>query len=194
MAATLAERWWIYAIRGVAGIAFGILTFISPQSSLLGLLILFGAWAVINGAFALSVAARRPSGAPRWPALIFEGIASIVAGVLTLVLPGMSALVLVMVIAAWAVVTGISAIASAIRLRKQIRREWLLALSGLLSVALGVLLFIHPAAGALAMVFWIGAYAIVFGGVLLVLAFRLRAWGRAPERRVPTGGGLHVPA
>lgn len=194
MMMSLAQRWWTVAIRGVAGIAFGILTFVAPASSLMALVILFGAYALIDGAVNMGMAIRGAQLGRRWGSLIFEGVASMVAGALTLLWPSISALVLLMVIAAWAVVRGISSLVAAVRLRKQIRGEWLLALSGLLSIAFGVLLFLFPAAGALALVFWIGAFALVHGGVLLALAFRLRAWQRGAKRDVPTSGGLHVPA
>jgi uncharacterized membrane protein HdeD (DUF308 family) len=188
MEMTLARHWWMVALRGVAGIGFGILTFVEPRASLFALVILFGAFAIVDGAFNTVTGIRAIQGGRRWGWMIFQGLAGMAAGVLTFIWPGMTALVLLMVIAAWSVVTGVSAIAAAIRLRKHIRGEWLLALSGLLSVAFGVVLFLFPGAGALALVLWIGAYALVFGAVLVALAFRLRAWGRSPERHVPSAG------
>jgi uncharacterized membrane protein HdeD (DUF308 family) len=192
---SIPHRWWVYLLRGLAGIVFGILTFVAPGSSLLALVILFGAYAVVDGALNLGLAVRgRQVGGPPWPSLVLQGVASMVAGVVSFIFPGMSALVLLLVIAAWSVVTGITAIAAAIRLRKEIRGEWLLALSGALSAAFGILLFLFPTAGALAVVIWIGAYAIVYGGVLVALSIRLRSRQHAPERQVPTGGGVRVGA
>lgn len=189
--ALLAMRWWSLVLRGAAAILFGVLAFIWPGISLLALVVLFGVYAIVNGAISLTLSVRGPAGEPRWGSMVFEGIASIVAGVLAIVWPGLTAVVLLLLIAVWAIVTGIAQIVEAIRLRKQIKNEWLLALMGALSVAFGVLLFIAPSAGALAVVIWIGAYAVVFGVLEIALGLRLRGWGRAPERRVPTGG---VPA
>jgi uncharacterized membrane protein HdeD (DUF308 family) len=182
----LAERWWSIAIRGLAAIIFGILTFVSPGLSLYALVILFGAWAFADGIFNLIAALRRVGG-DRWGWLLFEGLVSIATGVVTFFLPGITALALLMVIAAWSLVTGIAEIVAALRLRKHIRNEWLLGLSGVLSVVFGLLLFAFPGAGALAVIFWIGAYAIVFGALLLALAFRLRGWarGRGPTQHAP---------
>ncbi len=184
MIAILAERWWTLAIRGLAAIIFGILTFVFPGLSIYALVILFGAWAFADGVFNLIAAVRR-AGGERWGWLLFEGLASVAAGVVTFFWPGITAFALLMVIAAWSVVTGIAEISAAIRLRKHIRNEWLLGLTGVLSVVFGLLLFAFPGAGALALVFWIGAFAIAFGALLIALAFRLRAWARDPSHRVP---------
>lgn len=190
MIAVLAERWWSIAIRGVAAVIFGILTFLFPGLSVYALVILFGAWAFADGIFNLIAAVRR-AGSERWGWLLFEGLVSIATGVVTFFWPGITALALLALIAAWSVVTGIAEIVAAIRLRKHIRNEWLLGLSGILSVLFGVVLFAFPGAGALALIFWIGAYAIVFGGLLIGLAFRLRAWARDQSHRVPP---KHAPA
>jgi len=194
MAMTLARRWWMLAIRGAAAVAFGLLTFVAPASSLYALVILFGAYAIIDGAFDLGMAFQGRAGGRRWGSLIFEGMVSVAAGALTFLWPRMSALVLLLVIAAWAVVTGASAIVAAVRLRRHIQGEWMLGLAGLLSIAFGLLLFVYPGPGALTVILWIGAYAVVYGALLLALAFRLRRWARFSERSLPTGGGLHVPA
>jgi uncharacterized membrane protein HdeD (DUF308 family) len=180
-----ARHWWVLAVRGAAAILFGILTLLWPALSLYALVLLFGAYALVDGVFNLIGALRRASDGRRWGAMIVEGILSITAGVLTFFWPGITALALLFLIGAWAMMTGIVEIAAAIRLRSQLRGEWLLALSGVLSVVFGLLLFFFPGAGALAVAFWIGAYAIVFGVLLLALAFRLRAWGRGISHRVP---------
>ncbi|HTP27088.1 MAG TPA: HdeD family acid-resistance protein [Anaeromyxobacteraceae bacterium] len=186
----LARRWWVLALRGAAAIAFGILTFFWPGASLLALVLLFGIYALVNGAINLALAARS-TGEGRWSSMAFEGVASIVAGALAILWPGITGLVLLFLIAAWAVVTGFAQIVAAIRLRKRIRGEWLLALAGVLSAAFGVFIAVMPSAGALAVVLWIGAYALVFGVILIALAFRLRAWERSTHRPLPAGG---VPA
>jgi uncharacterized membrane protein HdeD (DUF308 family) len=173
---TLAHNWWLLALRGLAAIIFGILAFIWPAITLLGLMILFGAFAFVNGILSLMLAAKTPKGYPRFGSLILGGILGIIAGVVTFFMPAITALGLLILIASWAIVTGILEIVAAIRLRKEIVNEWLLALVGILSVIFGVLLLLQPAAGAVVLIWWIGAYALVFGILLLILAFRVRSW------------------
>ena len=178
---SLAENWWAIALRGVAAIIFGVLTFVLPALSLFALILMFGAYAIVEGVFNIIAAARSRSGeGPRWW-LLLEGLVSIAAGIVTFAWPGLTALVLVYVIAAWAMVTGVLEIIAAVRVRKQITGEVWWILSGILSVVFGVLLMIAPGAGALALVLWIGAYAVIFGALLVGLAFRLRRW-RAAEQ------------
>jgi uncharacterized membrane protein HdeD (DUF308 family) len=194
MANTLAHRWWILALRGGAAIVFGILTLVWPLASLYALVVLFGAYALVDGAFNLAFAVRgRRRGVRPWGSLVAQGLLGVVAGVLTLAWPGISALVLLMIIATWAVVTGVVAVAAAVRLRRQITGEWLLALSGVLSMAFGLLLFLFPGAGALAVAMWIGAYALALGVILTWLAFRLRAWARVATPRSVPMPGTHRP-
>ncbi len=187
----LAQRWWLVLLRGFAAILFGVLAFMAPAIGLLMLVILFGAYAIADGVFNLSAGFAGARSGRRWGALIVEGILSLAAGVLAFVWPGITAIALLWVIAFWAVATGIAEIAAAIRLRRMIRDEWLLVATGLLSIAFGVILFARPGAGALALVLWIGAYAIVFGGLLVGLSFRLRSLAHAHRRPAPTRG---VPA
>ncbi|OLB78695.1 MAG: hypothetical protein AUI14_12500 [Actinobacteria bacterium 13_2_20CM_2_71_6] len=179
MLETLARNWWVVGIRGAAALIFGLLALIWPAITVLVLVALFGAYALVDGAFALGTAifGRGATGGSRgW--LVVEGIAGIIAGILTIMWPGITALVLLWLIAAWALVTGVLEIVAAVRLRRELRHEWLLALGGALSVLFGIVLIVWPAAGALAVVTLIGIYAIVFGVVLLALAFRLRRLGR----------------
>jgi uncharacterized membrane protein HdeD (DUF308 family) len=185
--AMLADRWWVPVLRGAAAVIFGILTFIAPGASVFALVALFGAYAIVNGVLLLAVTASVPAGVPRWGWLLFESIASIVAGVLTFMWPAITALVLLYLIAAWAIATGVGQVIAAVRLRETIRHEWLLGLMGVLSIAFGVLLAVFPGAGALAVVIWIGAYALVFGALLVALGLRLRGWGRSSAREVPPG-------
>lgn len=175
---TLTRNWWMFLIRGLMGIAFGVITFLNPAISLAALVLLFGAYAFADGIFAIVSAIRRRTGSEPWWLVCLEGIAGIAAGVLTLLWPGVTAVVLLYLIAAWALVTGAFEIAAAIRLRKIITDEWLLVLSGILSIGLGVLLALFPGPGALALVIWIGAAAFVSGVMFVVLGFRLRSWGR----------------
>jgi uncharacterized membrane protein HdeD (DUF308 family) len=184
----LAERWWIPMIRGVVAVLFGVLAFGSPGITFLLLLMFFGSYAVIDGLANLVMAFRGRRAGRRWGSLVFEGLVSIAAGVAAFALPGMTALVLLFVVAAWAVLRGAAEIAAAIRLRKQIEGEWLLGLSGVLSVAFGVFMFFFPGAGALAVVWWIAAYAVAFGVLLMAFSLRLRRWKRGHEDELPTGG------
>ena len=170
----LTRNWGAIAVRGVAAILFGILTFVVPGLTLTALVLLFGAFALVDGIFSIVAAVRGRVGDRAWWTLLLEGIVSVAAGVVTLLMLGLTALTLVYVIGAWAVVTGVLEIAAAVRLRRLITGEWWLTLSGVLSIVFGVLVMLAPGAGALAMVLWIGAYSIVFGALLLALAFRLR--------------------
>ena len=171
----LAENWWLLLLRGVAAIAFGLLAFLWPDLTLLTLIFLWGLYAIADGIIALWAAIASKGGeiAPRWW-LAVVGIAGIVAGALAFVWPGMTALVLLLFIASWAIVIGVLQIWGAIRLRKEIEGEWLLALSGALSVAFGVIMFAQPGAGALAVVWLIGWFAILAGCVYIALAFQLK--------------------
>jgi uncharacterized membrane protein HdeD (DUF308 family) len=181
---TLARNWWLVLLRGIAGIIFGILTFFAPVISLAALVLLFGAYAFADGVLAVISAIRGRGEKERWWLVLLEGVFGIGAGIVALLWPGINALALLYVIAAWALVTGGLEIAAAIRLRKVITGEWLLALSGVASVALGIVLALFPGPGALALVLWIGAYALVSGVLFVVLAFRLRSWGRSPSPRM----------
>jgi uncharacterized membrane protein HdeD (DUF308 family) len=181
---TLAQNWWLVLLRGIAGIIFGILTFINPAISLAVLVLFFGAYSLVDGVLAIVSAIRWRGEIDRWWVLLIEGLAGIAAGLVTFFWPGITALALLYVIAAWALITGILEIAAAIRLRKIIDGEWLLALTGILSIAVGVLLAVFPSAGALALVIWIGAYVAAAGVLLIALAFRLRSWGRTNSPRM----------
>ena len=180
---SLTQNWWVLALRGVVGILFGIITFVWPGISLAALVFLYGAYAFADGVLAIVTAVRR-RGADRWWLLLLQGIVGIGAGVVTWLWPGITALALLAIIAAWALMGGALQVAAAIRLRKVITGEWLLVLSGVLSIALGILLVAFPGPGALALVIWIGAYAFVFGILLLVLGFRLRGL-RSPRAHQP---------
>jgi uncharacterized membrane protein HdeD (DUF308 family) len=170
----LTRRWWVVALRGVAAVIFGILALVWPAITLGALVLLFGAYALVDGVCALWTAATGgPAASGRRPWLVLEGVAGVAAGIVTFVWPDITALALLAVIAAWAFVTGVLEIVAAVRLRREIEGEWLMVLSGVLSVVFGILLIINPAAGALAVTWLIGAYAIVFGVVLLGLAMRL---------------------
>jgi uncharacterized membrane protein HdeD (DUF308 family) len=171
----IARNWWMYAVRGVVAILFGILALIWPKETILALVLLFGAYALLDGVFAIFAGIASYRYFERWWAVLLEGVAGVVIGLLTFFWPNITALVLLYFIAAWALITGIFEIVAAIQLRRVITGEWALILSGLLSMFFGVLLFVFPIAGAVSMVWMIGIYAILFGITLIILAFRLRS-------------------
>ena len=172
---TLARNWWALALRGLAAVLFGVLTFIVPGITLVTLVLLFGIYALMDGFFNVIAFFRVP--AHHW-ALMLEGVIGIIAGILTFAWPAITAIVLLYVIAFWAIFTGAFEIIAGIRLRKVMTNEWLLLGLGALSLLFGILILFAPGVGALAIVLWIGAYACVFGIALLALAFRLRGHQR----------------
>jgi uncharacterized membrane protein HdeD (DUF308 family) len=177
----LAKNWWLFLLRGIAAIVFGILAFMWPALTLVTLVLLFGAYALVDGVFALIAAFRRGEGVPRgW--LVLTGLLGLAAAATTLFYPGFTALALVLFIGSWSIVRGVFEIVGAIQLRKEITGEWLLILSGLMSILFGVIVFIAPGAGALALVWLIAIYSIVFGALLTGLAFRVRRY-RSDESR-----------
>jgi uncharacterized membrane protein HdeD (DUF308 family) len=179
MLETLTRNWWVLAVRGAFAVLFGLLALIWPGVTVLALVLLFGAYALVDGVMALYTALfdrGRPGGrGGGW--LVLEGVAGVLAAIGAVVWPGITALVLLYLIAAWALVTGVAEIVAAIRLRREIEGEWLMILSGALSILFGLLAFLFPGAGALAVVWLIATYAIAFGVVMLILAFRLRRHG-----------------
>jgi uncharacterized membrane protein HdeD (DUF308 family) len=186
----LARAWHWIVLRGVFALLFGIFAFIWPGITLAALVLVWGAYAIADGVMALIAAFTMHEEGKPMASLIVVGILGIAAGVVTFLWPGMTALVLLLFIASWAVLMGVFEIAAAIRLRKHIENEWLLALSGLVSILFGVLLFLQPGAGALAVIWLIGSFAIFFGILLIALGFRLKGLAG----RLATGGapvGVH---
>lgn len=170
----LARNWGWIVLRGIAAILFGILSFIWPGISLAALVLLFGAYALVDGVLALIAAFKiRFGGKPMWP-LAIVGAFGVAAGICTFMWPGITALVLLSFIAVWALITGLLQIVAAIRLRKVIENEWMFVLSGALSVAFGLLMLIRPGAGALAVIWIIAFYATLYGVFLLLLGLRMK--------------------
>jgi uncharacterized membrane protein HdeD (DUF308 family) len=170
----LAKNWWLVLLRGIAAIVFGVLAFVWPGLTLLTLVLFYGAYALIDGAIALIAAftgAAKP--VPTWW-LVVVGLAGLAAGLVTFLWPGITAFVLIIFIGAWAIMHGIFEIVGAIKLRKEIDNEWLLILAGAMSVIFGIVVLVAPGAGALGLVWAIGAYSVVFGILLVGLSLRLR--------------------
>lgn len=178
MVDVLARNWGLIALRGVAGIVFGVLTLFNPAISLAVLILLFAAYSLADGAFTAIAAVANRGDEPQWAAFLISGLLGIAIGIVTFIWPGVTALALLFIIAIWAVVVGFGEISAAVRLRKTISGEWMLMLAGVLSVAFGVMLFASPGTGALALVLWIGAFAIVIGILRIAVALRLRQWTR----------------
>jgi uncharacterized membrane protein HdeD (DUF308 family) len=181
----IANRWWAVVVRGVAAVLFGVLTFAAPRTTLLAITILFGIYAIVDGAFDMAFAWRRAHEGRRWAWLVFEGLVGIVVGIAALAWTQITVMAFIWLLAIWAVVTGVAEIFAAIRLRRHIRGEWMMATGGVLSIALGVVLLLFPRAGALVLMSIIGAYALLFGLVLIALGVRLRAWRGTAEPTAP---------
>jgi uncharacterized membrane protein HdeD (DUF308 family) len=164
-------RWWTIALRGLAAIGLGLLAISSPQTAFVSFMVLFGLYAIVDGclAFALGNVPRASKGA-----MYGRGLVSIVAGVLAIAMPTSTGVALLYVIASWAIVSGVLDIVLAVHLRRLIDREVMLGLEGAVSIAFGIVLFISPASGAIALALWVGAYALVIGGMLIATGFRLR--------------------
>jgi uncharacterized membrane protein HdeD (DUF308 family) len=179
MLSTILQRyWWMILVRGILAILFGILVFTWPGITLLTLILLFGFYALADGIANVFTAIGGRREQEHWWVLLLLGLAGVALGVLTFLNPGITALALLFYIAIWAIVTGVLQIVAAIRLRKEIEGEFWLALAGAASAGFGLLLIARPGAGALAVLWIIGAYAIVFGVVLLILAFKARGFVR----------------
>jgi uncharacterized membrane protein HdeD (DUF308 family) len=177
--AVISDAWWSVLLRGIAAIVFGVVTFLWPGVTLAALVLLFGAYALVDGIAAIILGIREHGERERWWAEVLVGFVGVAAGIITFMMPNITALALLVVIATWAIVRGVFEIGAAIRLRHAIEGEWLLALVGVLSIAFGVLMFLFPGAGALALVLWIGAFAFVSGIMLVFLSFRVRSMARA---------------
>ena len=175
MQGRLSMNWTALALRGVVAILFGVVAFLLPGLTLGALIILFAAYAIVDGVSALVTGIRHPtSNRPDW-LLIAGGVAGIVVGIIAVFLPGITALFLVSLIGAWAIVTGVAEVAVAWQLRKEIEGELLLALNGIISILFGIYLWLFPGTGAIALVWLIAAFAIASGVILLLLAFRMRS-------------------
>jgi uncharacterized membrane protein HdeD (DUF308 family) len=185
---TLAQNWWAIALRGAFAVLFGLLTFALPGITIATLVILFAAYMLVDGVFAIVGGVRAAQRGERWGYFILEGVANILAGLVALLWPAITVLVFVYLVAFWSIVSGLFMIAAAFKLTGEHGRWWM-AIAGALSVVFGILLAVMPIAGAVVLTLWLGVYAVVFGVMLLVASFRLRAMRDAspPNFGAPAG-------
>ena len=176
----LTRNWWLVALRGLLAILFGVAAFVWPGLTWLVLILMFGMYAIVDGIFAMVSGMFQSRYSPRWWVFLVEGFISLMAGVIVLAQPGLAGLALVFVIAVWAVLTGLLEVIAAIRLRREIRDEWMLGFGGFLSIMLGLLMLFRPGAGGLVITLMVGAYALIFGILMAALSFRLRRLNRRP--------------
>ena len=174
MSGSLARNWWAVALRGVFGILFGLSAFVLPGVTLASLTLLFAAYMLADGVFAIVAGVRAATRHERWALLILEGVVNFAAGAAALLLPAVTVQVLVTLLGIWAVASGLVMLIAAFRLSTGHGR-WLLIVPAMVSVVWGLLLYLSPGLGALVLIYWLGGYAIAFGALLLVLASRLRA-------------------
>jgi uncharacterized membrane protein HdeD (DUF308 family) len=172
-------NWWALALRGGAALLLSIVAFTLPGVTLAAIVLIFGVYAITDGIFTIVAAVRGLRRHERWGAMLAQGIAGVAAGVIAILWPAIGALALTYLVAGWALVTGALEIAAAVKLRKVVKGEWLLILSGLLSIILAVLLAIFPGVGMVVLAWWLGAYAFAYGVIGLALAMRVRHWTKA---------------
>ncbi len=184
MLETMGRHWWTMALRGLLGIILGIVAFVWPGITVAALVLLFGVYAIIDGVVALVASFRLMEGHGRWWPALLEGLCGIAAGIVAFAWPGLTAVALIYLIAAWAIVTGVFQIVAAVQLRRYIAGEWMLALGGVVSILLGALLFAFPVAGLVVWAWMVGAYALLFGILMLALGFKLRALGSSENLRL----------
>src|SRR6266496_3606388 len=175
MIEALKRNWWVPVVRGICGIIFGLMAFAYPGLTLATLVIFFGAWVLVDGVFRVVGATAGRASDPDWGFHLVIGILGIIVGLLTFRAPGITALALIIYIAAWALMIGATEIALAIKLRKEIKGEWLLILMGLLSIVFAVMLLWNPAVGAAALIWIMAWYAVILGVLGIIFGFRLRS-------------------
>jgi uncharacterized membrane protein HdeD (DUF308 family) len=173
MSAALAQNWWAIAIRGVLGIVFGLIALFLPGVTMLSLVLVFSAYALVDSVFAIIAAVRAASQRERWALLVFEGIINIMTAAIAFLWPGITVVAFVLLVATWAILSGGLLLGAAFRLNIAHGRWWL-AFGGLVSIFYGALLVVAPITGALVLTWWLGAYAIVFGVTLIVVALKLK--------------------
>jgi uncharacterized membrane protein HdeD (DUF308 family) len=185
-----ADSWWAVGLRGLLGIAFGLICLLVPSAAILALILLFSAYMLVDGVLAIASGIKAARSGERWSLLIFEGIVDIAAGVIAFLWPAITAVAFVILIAVWAIISGALMLTAAFTLKLDHGRWWL-ALAAIASVIFGIVLLVAPVVGAVVLTWWLGAYAVVFGVFLLVLAFQLhgkkkaRTTAKALAKRAP---------
>ncbi len=174
LTALLARNWWAIGVRGVLAIVFGLIALFLPGATMLSLVIVFAIYAFLDGVFGVVSAVRAAQAGRRWGPLVFEGLVNIAVAVIAVLWPGITVLAFVLLLAVWAILTGALELAAAFRLGNEDGRWWLVG-GGLVSLVYGALLVIAPLIGAVALTWWLGAYALIFGVSLVVFAFKLKA-------------------
>jgi uncharacterized membrane protein HdeD (DUF308 family) len=174
MMSVLVKNWWAFVARGVLAVLFGLIALFTPGVTMLSLVLVFAAYAMADGVFAIVGAVRAAKAEERWGYLAFEGVVDVLAGIVAVAWPGLTVVLFVVLIAAWALITGVLMLMAAFNMEGEHGRGWLIA-AALASIVYGILLVVAPMIGALVLTWWIGAYALIFGVAVLVFAFRLRA-------------------
>ena len=188
MSAVLARNWWLVALRGLLAILFGVIAFVAPGAFVLSLVLFFAAYMLVDGIFGIVAAVRAAQRHERWGFLLLEGLLDIVVGVAAFLVPAAAIWAFVLLVAAWALLSGGLMIAAAFRLHAHYGRWWL-GLGGVVSVLFGIVLLINPGMSALVLTWWLGAYAVAFGVMLLILGFRLRSRHTEAGGTMPAGRG-----
>jgi len=174
LAALLARNWWAIGLRGALAIVFGLIALFLPGATMLSLVIVFAVYAFADGVFGVVSAVRAGQSGRRWGLLAFEGLVNMGVGVIAVLWPGITVVAFVLLVAVWAMMTGALELAAAFRLGTEDGRWWLVV-GGLVSLLYGALLLVAPMLGAVVLTWWLGAYALIFGVALVVLAFKLKA-------------------
>jgi uncharacterized membrane protein HdeD (DUF308 family) len=182
----LADSWWAVGLRGILGILFGLICLLTPGIAIEVFVILFAAYMLVDGVFAIASGIKAARDGERWGLLILEGIVDLAAGLVAVLWPAITLIALIWIVAIWAIVSGSLMLGAAFTLKLDHGRWWL-ALGGIASLIFGILLVIQPLIGAVVLTLWIGAYALVFGIFLLVLAFQLHAKKEEREHKAPAG-------
>jgi uncharacterized membrane protein HdeD (DUF308 family) len=172
LGAALARNWWLIALRGALGVIFGVIALLMPITTILALVLLFSAYMIVDGVFAIYAAIRAAQQGESWSILVLQGIASIAAGAIAFFWPGITVLAFVLLIAAWSIVSGCLMLAAAFRTDSG---RWWLVLGGAAALLFGILMILAPLSGAVVLTWWLGAFALVFGVALIILAFQLRS-------------------